>query len=376
MTRATLLAVCGCTPQVITETLYALHMQKRPVHAVRVLTTAPGKAACNAGLFDPETGAYAAFLRDFGLTGEEIDFAPSRVRCVTDPHGRALEDISGEEENELFLRACMEAAFAATQDPNSVVYFSIAGGRKTMGACLALAAQFYARRQDRIFHVLCSPEFENCPDFYYPPPHSRPVTLRDSLGQPYIKQSRYARVTLVHMPFVSVRERLDAGMLQAPENPAALLTSLVREERPRLVADLRERKVSWKGIELDVPPALLALYAFFVQVKKECGCGRERCTGCRECWVSLHELFERQAELTGLYERRIQAERTYEHMSDTGIISLSQQNFNTYRSKLNKCLEQAFGPYDAPDLCITPHGPHGDKRYGIPLDRGRLEIRW
>ncbi|NLV24760.1 MAG: TIGR02584 family CRISPR-associated protein, partial [Deltaproteobacteria bacterium] len=40
--KTVLLAVCGLSPQVITETLYALHQQGRQVDAVRVLTTRQG----------------------------------------------------------------------------------------------------------------------------------------------------------------------------------------------------------------------------------------------------------------------------------------------------------------------------------------------
>ncbi len=374
--RTTLLAVCGRTPQVITETLFALYQQKRPVHAVRVLTTNSGKAACNASLFDPETGHLQCFLNDFEISASELDFGPEHVKAVADANGRILEDISSEEDNGLFLQACMEAAFTATRDPASRVFFSIAGGRKTMGACLALAAQFYGRRQDRIFHVLVSPEFENCPDFFYPPPESRPVTLHDDLGQPFTKETRYARVTLVHMPFISVRERLTESMLKWPESPAALLTSLVREERPRLVVDLMERSVIWKGVDLDLPPALMTLYGFFVQLKKECDCERATCGECTRCFLTLQQVQDHQHEITGLYETRVQRQRVYDQMSDTGITSLSQENFHSFRSKINKDLTKAFGLYEAPQLVITSCGPHGGKIYGLLLDREALEIRW
>ncbi|RKX57645.1 MAG: TIGR02584 family CRISPR-associated protein, partial [Thermodesulfobacteriota bacterium] len=41
-----------------------------------------------------------------------------------------------------------------TASKDTAVYFLIAGGRKTMSACLAVAAQFYGRPQDRVYHVL------------------------------------------------------------------------------------------------------------------------------------------------------------------------------------------------------------------------------
>jgi CRISPR-associated protein (TIGR02584 family) len=373
--RSVLWAVCGRTPQVITETLYALQLQGRQVEAVRVLTTASGKAECNARLFDPEQGHYYQFLRDFDIPRNGMDFGPRHVHAVADSHGRPIEDITGEEDNELFLRACMEHAFALTSDPGRAVYFSIAGGRKTMGACLALAAQFYGRPQDRLFHVLVSPEFENCPEFFYPPPQSRAVTLRDQMGQPFQKETRYARVTLVHLPFVSVRERLSESMLTTPESPEALLLSTVREERPTLVIDLQERKVCWKGVESDLSPAHLALYAFFAMTKKRSDCGLESCSQCQECFPTVAEVLDRSEELARLYQQGIPRERVIEAMSDTGILSLNQENFHSFRGKINKRLEKAFGPYDAGDLQIASTGTRPGTRYGILLERKQIQLR-
>lgn len=371
--RCVLLAVCGCTPQVITETLYALHHQGWQVEAIHVLTTAMGKEACNARLFDPELGHYLRFLRDFAIPPNTIEFGPANVRAIANTQGQLIQDITGEEENERFLVACMEHAFALTSDPDRAVCFSIAGGRKTMGACLALAAQCYGRPQDRLFHVLVSPEFENCPDFFYPPPQSRPVILQDGLGQPFEKETRYARVTLVHLPFFSVREWLPEHMLQAPNTPDTLLDSIIREKRPAMILDLPACMVRWNGKALKLPPAHLALYAWLAQVKKRHTCGRAMCMQCKACFCSLPDILDQRGEVGGIYQQ-IQRNRVQEHMSDTGIMALSHDNFLSFRAKINRRLHDGFGPYDAKTLQIEATGPRGEKRYGIPLVREQLHL--
>ncbi len=371
-----LLAICGRTPQVITETLYALHQQGKPVDILRVLTTNPGKALCNAHLFDAESGKFFAFLSDFNIPEAQIDFGPHHIQAVQDEHGRTVEDIATEADNEAFLKACMDKAWKFTASPENTVSFSIAGGRKTMGACMALAAQFYARKQDRIYHVLVAPEFENCPDFFYPPPQSRYVELRDARGNPYFKETRYAWVNLVPLPFVSVRDRLDDGMLQTPEAPAALLSSIVRETRPQLIIDLNRLTLTWNGMEADLPPAQLALYAFFAQIKKRSDCHQDTCSGCQQCFLTIHDIQARQAELAEIYEARIAIKKSRGIESDTGITSLNQENFNSYRSKINKAIEKAFGGYQRDILGIQACGPHGTKRYGIPLERNALRLHW
>ncbi|MDO8724305.1 MAG: CRISPR-associated ring nuclease Csm6 [Syntrophales bacterium] len=368
-----LLAVCGLSPQVITETLYALHQEGRMVNAVRIITTREGKAAINAHLLSPEDGQYYRFLKEYDIDRHAIDFAPRHVVAVSDDAGREIDDISGEEDNELFLQVCMEQAFELTSHQDAAVYFSIAGGRKTMGACLAVAAQCYGRAQDRIYHVLVSPEFESNRDFFYPPRTSAPVMLRDREGQPYQKEARYARVTLIPMPFFSIRDRLSGRMLKEPEEPASLMLSIVREQRPELVIDLPARKVIWKGMEMDMMPARLALYTFFALRKKEGNCNRKSCRGCVDCFLSGVEVLDRQAEITALY-RRIPGGREIEEMSDSGVASLSAENFNMYRSKLNRDLERSFGAHDLQALEVASRGRKPGARYGLALDRERIRV--
>jgi CRISPR-associated protein (TIGR02584 family) len=368
-----LLAICGLSPQVVTETLYALHQQGRMPDAIRIITTRSGKEAVYANLLNGPDGRYHRFLRDFGIDPSAIDFGPRHVIAVMDPNGVEVDDITDEEENETFLAACMEAAFELTGDRDAQVLFSIAGGRKTMGACLALAAQCYGRPVDRIFHVLVSPEFESCRDFYYPPPVSVPVTLRDRQGQPYTKETRYARVTLVPMPFFPIRERLSDRLLREPESPAALMVSLVREKRHELVIDLVARKMAWKGREVDMMPARLALYAFFALRKKEQACGRGSCRGCDGCFLTVSEILAREEEIAALY-RRIAPNRELAEMSDSGVTSLSKENFAMYRAKVHKDLERGYGPHELRHLEIASRGRRPGVQYGIVLDRDRIRV--
>ena len=65
--RTTLLALCGLSPQVITETLYALIMEGKKPDAIKVITTREGKESINAHLLNPETGQFYQLLREFGI---------------------------------------------------------------------------------------------------------------------------------------------------------------------------------------------------------------------------------------------------------------------------------------------------------------------
>jgi CRISPR-associated protein (TIGR02584 family) len=62
-----LLAVCGLSPQVITEALYDLFHEGREVHAVHLITTWPGRDRVLSDLLAPTTGKYYTLLDDYGM---------------------------------------------------------------------------------------------------------------------------------------------------------------------------------------------------------------------------------------------------------------------------------------------------------------------
>jgi CRISPR-associated protein (TIGR02584 family) len=371
--KTILLAVCGLSPQVITETLFALHQTGRTVEAIHIITTQLGKERVLSTLLEPGAGYYFRYLREYEQEIRAIDFGPPTIHTVCDDQGREIADIRDEADNEQLLRTCLDLTFRFTRNPETAVYFSVAGGRKTMSSCLALAAQMYGRSQDRLFHVLVSPEFESHPDFFYPPKISRLLELRDEKGNPYLKETRYAEVTLVHLPFVSIRERLGERYLKKPFDPATLMMSLVREDQVRLVINLVQKKVIFRGIELDMMPARLALYAFFVLQKKECPLSVPDCSRCTECYLDLEGIFRNQKKIANLYGK-LAGNRPLEEMSDSGITNLNAENFTMYKSRIRQDLQKGFGHYALKDLEIASTGKRPNTRYGIGMDKGKIEI--
>lgn len=373
--KRVLLAVSGLSPQIITETVFALHQQGRTPDAIRVLTTREGKSVIHANLLNSSDGHYYSLLKDYGISPESIDFSSRHLYAPTDQFGAEYDDIAGEEENERFLSLCMEHAFEATRDSDTEVYFSIAGGRKTMGACLTVAAQCYARPQDRIFHVLVTPEFESSRDFYYPPPVSVPLVLMDHKSRtPYTKETRYAEVSLIPMPFFSIRERLTDNHLKQPETPASLMLSLVREKKGELIIDMKSRKISWKGREMDLMPARMAIYAFFAFLKKGAECHAPACHGCESCTLPINLILDKDCNIAELYRKHLAPYRDHEGMSDSGIQGLTAENFNSYRNKINRDIENSFGASEARHLQITSHGRRPGVRYGMSLESERIRI--
>jgi len=151
------------------------------------------------------------------------------------------------------------------------------------------------------------------------------------------------------------------------------MLSLIKEEAPRLTVNLITGKISYKTLELDLMPARMALYAFFAMQRKKCRKDSKTCSGCTDCFLDSQGIFGRQEEITDLY-KRLCGTRPIEEMSDKGITNLSHENFNMYKGKIKKDLLTRFGAYALKELEIASLGRRPDTRYGIKMDKSRIEI--
>jgi len=370
--RYALLAVAGLSPQVITETLFALHQQGKRIDEIHVITTRKGKELLYAQVLPTSDGKYARYMVEYGMDPPSIIFNHETIYTVLDEHGSEADDILTQEHNELLLKKCLDITYALTNREDTVVFFSIAGGRKTMSSCLMTAAQFYARPLDRIYHVMVSPEFENCREFFYPPKVSIPIELRDENGKIYYKESHHAQVHLVPVPFVSARNRI-LSPEGFPIDPETLMLSLIRDTVFGLTLDLDAATVEYQGKTMRMMPARLAVYAFFLMEKKRCRLAKITCSGCTQCYLGTSEVLQRRNEIAELY-RSITGGRIPESTSRSGVLDLDVENFNSYKGRIRRDIEGAFGIYAAQDLALTAVGKRPDTRYGLGLDREKIKI--
>jgi CRISPR-associated protein (TIGR02584 family) len=94
-----------------------------------------------------------------------------------------------------------------TEDPDTEIHVSIAGGRKTMGYYLGYALSLYGRPQDRLSHVLVSDPYETNRDFYYPTPYEHPIHSRRGDKEVTVDARQRARGSGGY-PFVRLRDGL------------------------------------------------------------------------------------------------------------------------------------------------------------------------
>jgi len=256
-----LLAVTGLSPQVITETVYALAREGGPLPtAVHALTTQEGAERLRLTLLGSKPGWFGRLCREYQLRG--IEFRESHIHVLRDARGRAVADIRTPRENTLLADQITDLVRRFTADPASALHVSIAGGRKTMGFYAGYALSLFGRPQDRLSHVLVPPKFESNPDFFYPSPAPRTIYDRDR--RPL--DAATAAVTLADIPFVRMRDMLGRELLRGGASFSGTVESLNRA-RPAasLVIMPERRRLRAGGCEFTLPHREMAFYLWLAR---------------------------------------------------------------------------------------------------------------
>ncbi len=360
--RRVLLAVTGLTPQIVTETLYALAVAREEPWVptdIRLLTTAEGAQRARLALLDPNAGQFHALCREYGLAG--IRFAEEDIVPICDAQGRPLADIRTPEDNTLAADALLAEVRALCADETCALHVSIAGGRKTMGFFLGYALSLFGRPQDRLSHVLVNEPFESLKDFFFPPASPRLLHTRDD--RPV--HTSDARVMLAEIPFVRLRDGLPREAL-AHAAPFATLVAAAQEaiEPPALHFDFRAVAVRCGGQALPLPPALFAWYAFLAECRVK---GLGKAGFVRDADVDAERYLALYARVVGRGHPSLETARK----AMKG--GLDDAQFQQKRSKINRVLDKklslAAGPYR-----INTQGERPQTRYGLALSPPRISF--
>lgn len=266
-TRRILLCATGMSPQVVTETLYALAVKpargKAPWTPTEVHLVSTGKGAENARLklLSDQPGWFHRICRDYSLP--RIAFDASHIHELTGEMGQVLEDIRTPAENEAMANQFAQLVRTFTEADDTELHISIAGGRKTMGYYLGYALSLFGRPQDRLSHVLVSSPFEAHPEFYYPTPYEHVIHTRDPHA-PQTADCRHARVDLAEIPFVRLRDGLPERLLTGVANFMETVDAANRAlGSVRLDIDLGTHRVIVNGeTDVDLGDRGFVLYAW------------------------------------------------------------------------------------------------------------------
>jgi CRISPR-associated protein (TIGR02584 family) len=260
--RRILVAVSGLSPQIVTETLYALAVSAQPAWVpteVHLITTAEGARRARRSLLNPGTDWFSRLIKDYQLP--PILFDESHIHQVVDAAGNVMEDIRTPQDNMAAADFITGKIRDLTADKDCALHVSIAGGRKTMGFFLGYAISLYGRVQDQMSHVLVSPPFEYSEDFFYPTRKPRVLALPGGGVD-----ASEAVVTLASIPFVSLRQGLSKDLLEGRASFSdTVADAQAAQQPPRLVIDLRGKKIRAGNQTVAMSAAPISLLAMFAR---------------------------------------------------------------------------------------------------------------
>jgi len=285
MDKQILLCVAGMTPQIITETLYALTQERSErVDEIRVITTLDGRDKIMTGIVNgrgtaeesllaPNKGQFYNFCRDFKIDLRTIKFNEKSIALLRTPDGLTLADIRQPADNEFAGNQICDIVRELTKDPNSRIHASAAGGRKTMSIYLTAAMQLFGRPQDTLSHVLVNEDFETNTDFYYPPPIAR-ILINKRSGKEL--STNDARIYLADIPFIRLRGVLENWLQSGGPHYGDFVRRAQEELRLNESAnDLRiglaKQTVTIAGHVIKLQPQKFFYYLLFSYLRKESG---------------------------------------------------------------------------------------------------------
>lgn len=366
---ATLLCVTGLSPQVITETLYALirrgsagHLPERIV----VVTTARGKELINNELIDTAGPRYLSrLLEDNGLDCKAVTLEPEDIHVIHDPDGQPLDDIRSEADNEAAADLICRVVRRLTDRPEHALHASIAGGRKTMGFYLGHAMSLFARPGDEVSHVLVNPPFENHPDFYFPPREVGMLRVNEN-GRVRRLRTDQAKITLAPIPIVRLRHSLPPELLDPAASYSEAIAMAQRSlDPPRLVIDIDQGVISCSGKRVHLPAAQLALLAWMAERIRSGRGGLLR----RDIADHADEILDWRARVSGPHSGS--TERLEQALKAGGF---GQSDFDSLNSRLRKNLDRHLGRELARRYRIAPRSGRRLQPYVIDLEPDQIEF--
>lgn len=356
----TLLLTLGTTPQVVTETYYALATRDPSFIAdeVHLITTSEGSRQAQLRLLGPDSidgGQLARLCADLGTRVPAVV-----LHLITDADGHAMDDIRTVLDQDQAANQILAVVRRLTEDHNRALHVSLAGGRKTMGFYLAYSLSLYGRECDELSHVLVNAPFENHPEFFYPPKRPRILPLPNSSKT---ASTDNARITLAPIPYVRLRGLLPEALITERHDYRDLVHRTQARIEDTLDLYLDDRVAIHAGIRIPLSDtAFLWLYWFSARA------------GSRQPGVQAQEPC--RADVLNHAYRLVGHE-----LAGTGLANLekafdgdclNRDNLQVQISRLNKKLAAHLGPRTR--LRVVKEGRHSQSRYRLSLPADAIRI--
>ena len=272
--RIILVSAMGTSPAVLTNTVWGLAHQKPSIvpDEIVVFITKSGKELLIQRLFDD--GVWNEMRSDLKREKIEIDgklvFGATSIRVIPDADGNEIEDLRTGDDNLRAADFMLSQLRQYTEDSETELHVSIAGGRKTISALLFSCMSLLGREQDKVYHVLLPPALEGgvTPTFYYPKRGS--TYTAQVTGKKH--KAKYLQCELFEVPFVRMRGWYQEKFKNIPPSYRTLI-SRVQEIAPPAVTYPEIEIDAWNGwVKVDGKAVAMSKPCFAMLLLLASGC--------------------------------------------------------------------------------------------------------
>ena len=276
--RNILVAVSGLSPQILTETLYALvEEQKFVPDEIHIITTNTGSSVIRTKLLEGENSILNQFCEDLKTEMRGMRYTLCQDNDVPMygenffVHELPNEDIRSSEDNMDIASFIIDKIRVLCEDDNARIHFSIAGGRKTMGFFAGYALSMFGREQDRLSHVLVTPaDFETTSAFYYPKQREQQLKIVNrKTGEEKTLTAADAKITLADIPFLRLNDYVPAYLKNNKKSYKDVVSliqqSLNKDECTLDFGSAFDTVITCNGIPVKLTEKHYAFYRWFME---------------------------------------------------------------------------------------------------------------
>ncbi len=255
-----LISVMGTSPQVLTETLYALFTQGKTFpEEIYVITSENAKQKLVKHLIDDQQ--LNKLFAEYNMP--HIEFDQRHILLMKDGSGEPIFNGKREEDQNYIADSIMKIIASFTQQQDTRIHASIAGGRKSMSFYMGNAMSLLGREQDMLSHVFISEEFEFCDQFFYPTKQDNYIEIKKD-NHTLNLNTRDAEVTLAEIPFVRMRHLIDGNLLQDIDQTSFSKTvasiNALHQKGITLTMNGKAKTLSVNGVDIKLTPKEYSYY--------------------------------------------------------------------------------------------------------------------
>jgi len=278
-----LVSLAGQTPQVVTETIYYYSVTAEPTvrfDELYIITTTAGAATVRKELMDEKEGKLKQLSEEY-----DIRIPTPQIEIITRPEQAEnvpLKDIRTPADNQHLAHFLFNFFKLITANKEHIIYFTLAGGRKTMSSFGMFILSLFGNERDTLSHVLVNPQAaESSPTFFFPPKKSIPILDRDknvvhkSDGSPL--ETKDVSIDLAELPYIRMRKLFERKEFDVGPKDYLMLRKEIQEE-----IDLEQLIINYKtkivyvgatqimyetdtGKKHPLAPRMFVLYSFFIE---------------------------------------------------------------------------------------------------------------